>query len=118
MPKAPDHRPVTARLPPPPAPVARDANPWPMPGRAGETPRAWSAKLSDHQYAPSDPVRPSRHGLARFLPIAVFFAIVASIVSGALESLGRGDRLGAFIPLIVIAIAAVSVWRSRRRSRR
>ena len=37
MPRAPDQPTTASKLPPPPAPVARDANPWPMPQRQGET---------------------------------------------------------------------------------
>jgi hypothetical protein len=50
--------------------------------------------------------------------MAVFLAILGSVGSAALEALGRGDRLGAFVPLIVLAIVALGVWRSMRRSRR
>ena len=82
--------------------------------RAGASPR-----IAKHPLPPSDPVRSSRHGLSRFVPIAVFLVILGSIASGAFEALGRGDRLGAIVPLIVLGVAAVSIWRSaRRRSNR
>jgi hypothetical protein len=114
MPGPPDHSTAT-KLPPPPAPVARDANPWPMPQRQGETrARAERPRIAKH---PLDPVRSSRHGLSRFVPIAVFLVILGSVASGALEALGRGDRLGAIVPLIVLGVAAVSVWRAARRRR-
>jgi hypothetical protein len=120
MPGPPDHSTAT-KLPPPPAPVARDANPWPMPQRQGET-RVRAERPRRAKYPlppPLDPIRSSRHGLSRFLPIAVFLVILGSVASGALKALGRGDRLGAIIPLIVLGVAAVSVWRSaRRRSNR
>ena len=75
--------------------------------------------MARHPLPSSDPVRSSHHGLSRFVPIAVFLAILGSIASGAFEALGRGDRLGAIIPLVVLGVAAVSVWRSaRRRSNR
>ena len=120
MPGPPDHSTAT-KLPPPPAPVARDANPWPMPQRQGETRvRAERPRLAKYPLPPPlDPIRSSRHGLSRLVPIAVFLAILGSIASGAFEALGRGDRLGAIIPLVVLGVAAVSVWRSaRRRSNR
>jgi hypothetical protein len=128
MPKAPDH-PTTTKLPPPPAPVARDANPWPMPEQQGGAPRPSMAQRREVPQSPSelliarqrnpapDPVRSSRHGLSRFVPVAVFLAILGSIAASAFESLGRGDRLGAIIPLVVIGVAAISVWRSARRRR-
>jgi hypothetical protein len=52
------------------------------------------------------------------VPIAVFLVILGSIASSALQALGRGDRLGAIIPLVVLGVAAISVWRSMRRARR
>lgn len=120
MPGPPDHSTAT-KLPPPPAPVARDANPWPMPQRQGET-RVRAERPRRAKYPlppPLDPIRSSRHGLSRFVPIAVFLVILGSVASGALKALGRGDRLGAIIPLVVLGVAAVSVWRSaRRRSNR
>jgi hypothetical protein len=118
MPRAPDH-PTTTKLPPPPAPVARDANPWPMPRQQGEAPRRpQRARVAKHPLPPPDPIRSQRHGLSRFVPIAVFLAILGSIASGAFKALGRGDRLGAIIPLVVLGVAAVSIWRSARRRNR
>ena len=120
MPRAPDHPTTTTRLPPPPAPVARDANPWPMPAGAGEPRRssAGAPRIVRQSLPPADPVHAPRSGLSRFVPVAVLLAILGSIASGAFEALGRGDRLGAFVPLIVVGIAALSVWRSARRARR
>ena len=115
MPKLPDQLAAT-KLPPPPAPVARDANPWPMPRQQGEAARRPErTRVAKHPLASPDPVRSSRHGLSRFVPIAVFLAILGSIASGAFEALGRGDRLGAIIPLVVLGVAALSIWRSARR---
>lgn len=67
---------------------------------------------------PPAPPGQTRHGLARFVPIAIFLAVLGSIASGAFEALRRGDRLAAFIPLIVVGVAALGMWRSMRRSRR
>jgi hypothetical protein len=92
-----------------------------MPQRQGETRvRAERPRIAKYPLPPlPDPIRSSRHGLSRFVPIAVFLAILGSIASGAFEALGRGDRLGAIIPLVVLGVAAISVWRSaRRRSNR
>jgi hypothetical protein len=52
------------------------------------------------------------------VPIAIFLAVLGSIASGAFEAMRRGDRLAAFIPLIVVGVAALGMWRSMRRSRR
>lgn len=119
MPQAPDHPPATSRLPPPPAPVARDANPWPMPGGPG-TPRLARADRPPPARQPlpsSAPPSSSRHGLSRIVPIAVFLAVLGSIASGAFEALRRGDRIGAIVPLIVLGIVAAGLWRSIRRAR-
>jgi hypothetical protein len=88
-----------------------------MPQQQGEAARARleRVRVARHPLPSSDPGRSSHHGLSRFVPIAVFLAILGSIASGAFEALGRGDRLGAIIPLVVLGVAAVSVWRSARR---
>jgi hypothetical protein len=67
---------------------------------------------------PPDAPRATRHGLARFLPIAIFLAVLGGIASGAFEALRRGDRLAAIVPLIVMGVVALGMWRSLRRSRR
>jgi hypothetical protein len=120
MPDAPDHRPSTSRLPPPPAPVARDANPWQISGRGGKTAQRRTSPRAPatQSMPPPAPPRTARHGLARFVPIAIFLAVLGSIASGAFEALRRGDRLAAIVPLIVVGIVAVGMWRSLRRSRR
>jgi hypothetical protein len=115
-PKVPDAR-TTTSLPPPLAPVARDANPWPMPQRQGEKRgRAERPRIAKHPLpTPPDPIRASRHGLSRFVPIAIFLAVLGSIAAGAFRAMERGDRFGAIVPLVVIGVAALSVWRSARR---
>jgi hypothetical protein len=175
MPKWSDQATAKGALPPPPAPVARDANPWPMPARQGDAPQARlrrprgglatpqapiapghiapgkaSAQLppgrgpsmtkvsapptispapSTMPSAPSAPsARPtsptsrptaeSRPAITRFIPFAVFLAVLGSIASTAIEAFGRGDRIGAVIPLLVVAIIAIGWWRAMRRQRR
>jgi hypothetical protein len=87
-----------------------------MPGRKAAPSRPDAAPVPGGQpVPPPDPVRPSRHGLSRFVPIAIFLAVLGSIAAGALRALGRGDRLGAIVPLVVIGVAALSIWRSARR---
>jgi hypothetical protein len=118
MPAAPDHRPSTSRLPPPPAPVARDANPWHVSSRAGEPVRRRTAARgpTNQPLPPPAPPGGARHGLARFVPIAIFLAVLGSIASGAFEALRRGDRLAAIVPLIVVGIVALGMWRNIKRS--
>jgi hypothetical protein len=132
MPQAPDPRTIAtpsgtpklsdaraaSTLPPPPAPVARDANPWPMPGsKAATSPRGRAPISVERSALPADPVRSSRHGLSRIVPFAIFLAVLGSIAAGALQAIERGDRFGAIVPLVVIGVAALSVWRARRRRR-
>ena len=64
------------------------------------------------------PARASRHGLARFVPLAIFLGILGSVATGAFEALQRGDRVAAVVPLIVVGIIAIGWWRSMRRSGR
>ena len=87
-----------------------------MPQRQGET-RVRAERPRRAKYPlppPLDPIRSSRHGLSRFLPIAVFLVILGSVASGALKALGRGDRLGAIIPLVVLGVALVSNLKNGR----
>lgn len=114
-------------LPPPLAPTARDANPWPMPRQQG-TP--WPPKLR-----PSRPVTvptpvpapvprsapptagqpPHSRKRTRVLPLAVLAAAAAVLLSGALQAIGRGE-LGAALPLLLILGVLLTIgWRSRRR---
>jgi hypothetical protein len=158
MPKWPDHETAKGTLPPPPAPVARDANPWPMPARQGDAARARVRQPRAGLPAQLGPISPSsgvmrpaptqvppgrsppptpvagprnkpsaptgqpgaesRPAITRFVPFAIFLAVLGSIASTAIEALGRGDRIGAVIPLIVVGIIAVGWWRAMRRQRR
>lgn len=147
-----DRETVPTRLPPPPAPVARDANPWPMPEQQGDAPRArgahpWVGRrpqatpaapagipprlespvalppkamtpLAPPTAQAGQPARASRHGLARFVPLAIFLGILGSVATGAFEALQRGDRIAAVVPLIVVGIIAIGWWRSMQRARR
>jgi hypothetical protein len=66
--------------------------------------------------APLAPPGTARHGLARFVPIAIFLVVLASIASRAFEALRRGDRFAAIVPLIVLGIVALGMWRAKRRA--
>jgi hypothetical protein len=85
-----------------------------MPERAAATRRSGRASVVS---PPQDPVRIQRHGLSRFVPVAIFLAVLGSIATGALKAVERGDRFGAIVPLIVIGAAAIGIWRARRRRR-
>ena len=133
-----DRTETNTRLPPPPAPVARDANPWPMPAQQTNT---WRSPAPPRFQRPAQPTarpdarpdaRPaaaspapgastplaSRHGLARWVPFAIVLAVLGSIAASALEALDRGKGITAFVPLLVGVIVAVGAWRNAARRRR
>ncbi len=130
MAQPPDHPTTTSRLPPPPAPVARDANPWPMPRQQGDAQQGRAIPPRFQRPTQLPPVAPTgtpsrnpspapgRSGINRFVPFAIFLAVLGSIAANAIKAVGRGDGLAALIPLVVVVMVAVGWWRGMRRARR
>jgi hypothetical protein len=106
-------------LPPPPAPTARDANPWPMSSTpTGMPPRHPRAPVR----RPSSPV--SAAGAARprralpWIPLVVLFFILGTGVQMAIRALSEGDvetAAGALVILAVVALVALGRLVKRRR---
>jgi hypothetical protein len=101
-------------LPPPPAPTARDANPWPMSGPTGASPQ------SSRQPAPRGIQRaarggrspaPSRDGQRRWVPVAILLFIAGTGVQLAMQALESGDVEAAVGALVILAMAALIAWR-------
>jgi hypothetical protein len=104
-------------LPPPPAPTARDANPWPMSGPTGTAPQ------SSRQPAPRGIQRgarggtggrspaPSRSGQRRWVPVAILLFIAGTGVQLAMQALESGDLEAALGALVILAMAALIAWR-------
>ena len=107
-------------LPPPPAPTARDANPWPMSegagGRAHEprhphTP-GWPPKRGSPKPGPA--VRKRR---TPWIPVLYLFAIAGVAMQFAIRAMWHGDveaAIGAVVMLLLLAFAALR-WNRRRK---
>jgi len=106
---------VATPLPPPPAPTARDANPWRMPQRdATATHRPPTASPAAGRPAGTGRAahRPARR---RILPIAVTAAMAVVLLSAALQALERAEWAAALPMLAIVAFLLFVGWRSSRR---
>lgn len=133
---APDNR-SHSRLPPPPAPTHRSANPWRLsdtarkreqPGRTGPPENlaeilrsigVVDAPAPEEQARPPATAEPrgstSAGGTRSWLPL-VFFVLAAGVLLFELyQERGTDDWVTALGPLVVILLLAVSWWRRRRR---
>lgn len=111
---------TTTGLPPPPAPPARDANPWPIghrddPREAGRGASAPGAAARRRRRAtrfatqPPPSIKPRRRPLGALF-ILVF--IVVSVIGVAVRVLETG-RIEEVIPtLLAVLFMAIMVWRS------
>lgn len=111
---------VATPLPPPPAPPSRDANPWTMPsGRAPQRQPALRidpARIPEHlKQAPAEGPRP--RGRQTWLPFAIVGGVLLAVGGNAVESLRRGDYVGALVPLVFVGFIAVAVLRNVMRGR-
>jgi hypothetical protein len=109
------------RLPPPPAPPARDANPWPWPEQARGAERRPSRLASirragrrDRQEPPASPA------LSKSVAIGVAILVMTMAL---IEALGRGgaeDWAGAVFVVLLLVIFALRQLRgaSKRAARR
>jgi hypothetical protein len=108
-------------LPAPPAPTARDANPWPMSQGAGG-----QAREPRHPRAPG---RPPRRGSPKlgpaggkrripWIPLLYLFAIAGVVIQFAIQALWRDDveaAIAAIVMLLFLAFAALRWTRKRKR---
>jgi len=96
-------------LPPPPAPTARDANPWtisdvPGAGRAS-APQAPTGRR--RRFEPDrSRARPGHERPARFMPFAVLIFIAGAGVNLALQALREGNVEAAIGALVVVGLVA------------
>lgn len=96
-------------LPPPPAPTARDANPWSMTAGAGG-----KAHEPRHPRAPGWPPAPGspkpepapRRRRTPWLPLLILFFVVGTGVQMAIRALWAGDVEAAIGALVIFAVAA------------
>lgn len=97
-------------LPPPPAPTARDANPWPVTGVPGPARR--TVLRRPRQRDPGQ--RKAREGLRNLLMLGVVAFILVSALMEALRGGGVGPLVGALFPLLILAVLFLA---RRRKSR-
>ena len=102
------------RLPPPPAPTARDANPWPIEARQGRPrPSGFPPRARRRGGLPAQaPARRSKRA-------AVAIVIAVLLLGVAMMQLARGGDVGDLaevaLPLAMVAIFAITRLRERRR---
>ena len=101
------------RLPPPPAPTARDANPWTVPGAEPPPQRMPSIRRSRGR-DPSN--RPAREGMRNLFAIGIVAFIIVSGVVEALQGGGPEALVGMVVPLFILGILFLA--RRRKSARR
>ena len=110
-----------APLPPPPAPTARDANPWTVSSQAkvpgtrqlGSKPDWLRPKVPK---VPPEARRPDRAGRPRSaVPLVVLLFMLGAALAAAAQALAKGDVPGAVGPLVIAGFAAVIMLRRARR---
>lgn len=110
-------------LPPPPAPTARDANPWtvssqakspgtPQPGVRPDWLRPKAPKVPPEARRADRAVRPQSA-----VPLVVLLFVLGAALAAAAQALAKGDLPGAVGPLAVAAFAVVIMLRRARRRR-
>lgn len=109
-------------LPPPPAPTARDANPWQMSSApAGDMHPPRQPRAPGRAGRPSPPANgPARRkrGVPWFM-LLVLFAIIGTGVQMVIRALAEGDletAMGALVVFAVVAVVTLGRIMSRRKS--
>jgi len=98
-------------LPPPPAPTARDANPWPVTGTPPPPRRLPSLRTPRGR----DPgTRKAREGMRNLVALGIVAFILVSGVFEAMRGGGGESLVGLAFPLFIMAILFLS---RRRKSR-
>jgi len=100
------------QLPPPPAPTARDANPWSTSG-SPRPPRRMPSIRRPRGRDPSS--RPAREGMRNLVAIGVVAFIIVSGVLEALQGGGVEALIGMVIPLFILAVFFLGRWRKSKR---
>jgi hypothetical protein len=112
-PRSPDEQ-VRHALPPPPAPTARDANPWPVSAQAGGTrAEARPARAPRSTPAPRTPGQRAgrRPRSLPWVPLLILFAIAGAGVQEAIRALEEGDVAAAIGALVILAVVAIFALR-------
>lgn len=103
------------RLPPPPAPTHRSANPWPFSATARQ--RRPEPGEAAEQPAGPEPAPANLRAAGRNLLPLVFFGLAAVVVLRELyETRGSENWITLVGPLVVILLMALGWWKRRNRS--
>ena len=101
-------------LPPPPAPTARDANPWPVTGTP--PPRRLTSLRTPRGRDPG--TRKAREAMRNLLALGIVAFIIVSAALEALQGGGPEALVGVVFPLLVVGILFLARRRkSQRRDR-
>jgi hypothetical protein len=107
--------PATHGLPPPPAPPARDANPWAMSSSAGGPPASPPASPPRRRAQP-DLSRsvPSHRRPLQAAPLLVLVFMASLGVRLAFDAWRDQDYAGMFAALAILSMVAFMIWRRSR----
>ncbi len=108
----PNEPPAKSGLPPPPAPTARDANPWAMSSSAGGPPTSPPLR----RRAQPDPSRsvPSHRRPLQAAPLLVLVFMASMGLRLAVQSWRDQDYAGMFAALAILSMVAFMFWRRSR----
>lgn len=107
----PNEPPAKSGLPPPPAPPARDANPWAMSSSAGGPPTSPLRRRA--QPDPSRPVTSHRRPL-QAAPLLVLVFMASMGLRLAFDAWRDQDYAGMFAALAILSMVAYMFWRRSR----
>lgn len=105
------------QLPPPPAPTARDANPWPVAGAPQAPRRTPSVRVARRRRDPG--TRKVREGMRNLLALGIVAFIIVSAALEALRGGGPEALIGVVFPLLIVGILFLARrQKSQQRDRR
>lgn len=107
----------TPGLPPPPAPTARDANPWPVETEPGAGPMRRRALRRRTRTGQPDPVKRPSAAPRLAVGIAVALLVLAVVFLRLREGGNIEDLAGVLFGLVVLILFAVGRTSSGRRPR-
>ena len=100
------------RLPPPPAPTARDANPWPNEAKEGRPrPSGFPRRGRRRSGLPAPARRSKRAAVAIVIGVLLLGVVMMQLARGG----DVGDLAEVALPLAMVAIFAITRLRERRR---
>jgi len=111
------------KMPPPPAPTSRDANPWPMPAQHPDSQQRGKSRgprlgKSPFRVRPEQQAQPEKRERTRLAPVFIVFAVLGLTLKGVIEAAQGGDLAAVIGPLIIIGLILFgTLYNARRRKR-